>query len=159
VLYNANILSFKGAYGLVKFRSLLPNSNWDRIRRLSISTTFLVPKNLSINLFRNRNQGLPPEDYSLWENVCSIMETMHGLQSLFIDMTLWNYRHDYSIPDTIDDDHLITILGPLRNIKARFFEVEMNADVPDRVITALTPFTFKLTERHRPYNTAVFRQG
>jgi hypothetical protein len=159
VLYNANVLSFKGAYGLLKFRSLLPNSNWNRIKRLSISTTFVVPKDLSMDLFQNQNI-LPPEDYNHWEDACSTIATLQGLQSLVIDMTLWNYRY-YSMTDTrtIDDNHLIMILSPLRNIRAKYFEVEINVDIPDRAKTALEPFPFKLTERHRPYNTTVFRQG
>jgi hypothetical protein len=106
-----------------------------------------------------RRQGiLPPEDYTLWENACSAIGTLPGLQSLKIDMTLWNYRNFQTL-NTIDDGHLILILSPLKAISAKRFEIEMNAELSDHGRETLEPFSFTIIQRHRPYNTLLFRQG
>jgi hypothetical protein len=110
-----------------------------------------------MDLFRNSGT-IPPEDYDRWGKACSTIGTLHHLQSLNIDMTLWNYRY-YSMPDTIDDNHLLIVLSPLKSLRAGCFDVEVNAEIPDRVRKALEPFHFSITERHRPYMANVFRKG
>jgi hypothetical protein len=127
------------------------------IRRLNISTTFLVPIKLSMELFP-RQKSLPPENYEAWEQACSTISSLHNLQILIIDMAVWNY-HNYSTSNTIEDDHLISILSPLRGINAKHLKVEINAELSTSVRKILEPLGSSIIRRHRPYNSKVFRQG
>lgn len=151
------MLNFKGAYGVLRFRSLLPLHNWNRIRRISLSTVFLVPKKLSTDLFPP-GRALPPENYNAWINACLTIGTLQNLQQVTIDMTIWNY-HNYRTTNVIEHDDFICILQPLRSIEAPLFEVELNVEVPEPVRTALGLGTFSYQKRDRPYNSKVFRQG
>jgi hypothetical protein len=156
VLYNTNIFSFKGASGLLKFHSLLPAPNWDRIRRLNISTVFLVPKSISVELSPNPYM-IPPEGYDAWEKACSTIGTLHNLQYITVDLTVWNY-YDHKGANTIAPEDFKAILGPLRAMNANEFEVEMNAEPPEAVRMSLEPLNFSIAQRHRPYNEKLFRR-
>jgi hypothetical protein len=157
VLYNTNIFSFKGASGLLKFHSLLPAPNWDRIRHLNISTVFLVPKSFSMELFP-RHYMIPPESYDAWEKACATIGTLHNLQYIAVDLTVWNY-YDHEDANTIAPEDFKAILGPLNALNAKRFEVEMNAEPPEAVRMSLEPLNFSIVQRHRPYNEELFRKG
>lgn len=157
VLYRANILNFKAASGVLRFKSLLHEPNWNRIRRMSLSTVFLVPKKLSMSLF-GPGLGIPPENYDAWRNACSTISTLQNLQRIDFDMTVWNY-HNHKSTNTVEDADLLCILEPLNDINARVFEVELNVEPPDSVRRAINPMSFNITVCHRPYDSKTFRKG
>ena len=157
VLYNANIFAFKGASAVLRFRALLPATNWNRLRRINMSTVFLVPREVSRGIFGSHH-SVPPENYDAWERACSTVGTLTGLHLVTVDMTIWNY-HDYKSANTIPPDDLISILDPLKRITARVFDVEINTALPEAVNVSLGPLPFNIKQRHRPYKADIFRQG
>ncbi|KAF2826894.1 hypothetical protein CC86DRAFT_406137 [Ophiobolus disseminans] len=157
VLYNANVFAFKGAHGLIRFHSTLPAQNWNRLRRVNVSTVFMMPRRVSEGIY-SRDNSVPPENYYAWGEACSTLATLTYLQHLTIDMTIWNYRgHNSTNPFPPED--LLSILEPLKHIKAKFFEVELNTALPEAVKTSLEPLNFSIKQCHRPYDTESFRQG
>ncbi|KAF1918940.1 hypothetical protein BDU57DRAFT_468448 [Ampelomyces quisqualis] len=157
VLYGSSRLCFKGAVGLLKFQSLIPAQNWQRLRRINISTVFLIPVQTSKGLFPGP-RPLPPEIYHEWEEACFMICTLPCVQSLTIDLTIWNY-HDWKTTNTIGLEDLMEILEPLQQIKAKSVDLELNAKVPDSVRAVFEPLNFNIREFHRPYNRELFRQG
>jgi hypothetical protein len=139
------MFSFYGANGLLSFKSLVPKENWERIRRINISTVFLMPMSMSGSF-----DVIPPENYDHWEKACSAIGTLDRLQLLTIDFTLWNF-HDWKTINTIEHKALISILCPLKKIKAKVMEVETNVEVPELIKSSLGPLTFKLKQQRRPF--------
>jgi hypothetical protein len=161
VLYNANMFSFRGAAGVLQFHSLVSVNNWQKTRRLSLSTTFVVPMSLSKDLWNNWH-SLPPEDYVAWGEACTVIGTLHHLQYLQIDMTLWSYRclnlyHKQA--HIVSEDELVSILGPLKHTKAKNLELEINMPLSETAKALLEPLNVTVLEVHRPYNAHLSRQG
>jgi hypothetical protein len=156
VLYNANFLSFRGAAPLLKFQASLWVPNWDNIRRLNISSVFLVPKSFSMELCRP-NHMVPPENYDTWARACATIGTLSNLQCLTVDLALWNF-YDKDSANTIPPEDFLAILQPLNRINAKIFEVEVNKEPEQSVRSSLQPLNFRIKQRERPYNSKVFRK-
>jgi hypothetical protein len=154
ILYGSNTLCFRGAVGLLRFRLTLPEQNWQRLRKLNISTMFLVPVQEVRVLFPDV-KFLPPEKYDAWDQACSMIGTLHYLQNLTIDFTIWNY-FDWQNTNTIGHQDVFHILEPLQKIKANTILLELNAKVPETVRAVLEPLNFSIQESHRPYNGELF---
>jgi hypothetical protein len=155
VLYTANTFNFGGASRILTFQPMLPAHHWNRIRRLSISTVFRVPTALT-----HSTQSFPPENYGKWEKICEFIATLASLQRLDIDMTIWNW-HDHirhTTNNVIEPEDFMTILGPLKEVKASHIEVEMNAKLPASVHEKLGTINFLVKERYREYSTSCFHR-
>jgi hypothetical protein len=150
-LYDANIFDFYGANGLLNFRASIPPGKWLMLRRINISTVFLMPLQLS-----GPSVCIPPEDYDAWNMACLALGAIDGLRSLRVDMTLWNIN-DWKTVNTVDHEALVRILGALRCIHVGLFEVEMNVEIPDSVMAVLGPLNFSIEQRHRPYGEVFMR--
>jgi hypothetical protein len=145
------MFSFYGANGLLSFKSLIPKENWERIRRINISTVFLMPMSMS-----GESVELPPENYEHWGKACSAIGALDHLQVLTIDFTIWNF-YDWQTVNSIEHEALVLILSPLQNIKAKVMEVETNVEVPELVKSSLGPLKFTLEQQKRPFGEAFQR--
>jgi hypothetical protein len=124
---------------------------------VNLSTVFLVPSRLSKELFKD-SVWLPPENYDAWEQACSALGTLRCLQTLTIDMTFWNY-HEWQTTNTIGAQDYNPVLSPLRRIKARKVELEINVEIEGPTRAMLESLNFSILYFNRPYNSVVFRQG
>lgn len=157
VLYTINNLNFRGATGVLVFRSQLPESNWNRIRRISISTIFVVPMRTALP-----RQFLPPEHYSNWQAACEAVASLKTLRSFIVDMVIKNW-YDGKTPmqnatQGVETKAFISILGPINSINAPEVVVELNVEIPEAVSSILGPLNFRVEQRQRPYDSYLFPQ-
>lgn len=154
ILYGSSIFSFKSAFDLLDFRSLIPAQNWQRLRRMNISTSFRIRERRT----QYRYILSLSNNYGVWERACSTIGTLECLQSLCIDITIWN-DDDWETKNTIIEDCFYYILEPLKMIKANAIELELNADVPQAARNVLKRYNCRVREFHRPYNEKVCRHA
>jgi hypothetical protein len=147
-LYTANVFSVKGTIGLTTFQSITPLPQWQKIRRLHLSTMFLTPEEAM-----PAHKHFPPESFSQWTNACETLVEMRGLRSLQIEMTVRDLMRKG--PAFVDDESLELILKPLNQIIVPVFEVEMNMSIPDVVLARLGQLTFTFVEKHREVNRII----
>ncbi|KAH7079687.1 hypothetical protein FB567DRAFT_127170 [Paraphoma chrysanthemicola] len=150
VLYSANVFSFAGASSVLLFHSLYA-MNWRTIRRLHISTVFLVPTKMA-----GASDCLPPENYNDWTKACTIIGSLDCLQSFKLDMTIWNF-YNWKTLNLVDNDSLIAIFQPLQNLVVKDFEIKTNISVDASLTDLLGPLKFRLQQEHRPYGDAFQR--
>ncbi|KAH7413562.1 hypothetical protein DE146DRAFT_239 [Phaeosphaeria sp. MPI-PUGE-AT-0046c] len=156
VLYTVNELNFRGASGVLLFRSQLPEHNWNKIRRLSISTVFLVPMRMALAA----HVFLPPENYANWKAACETVASLRSLRCFTVDMVIKNWYDGKSwmanATKGVETEAFMSILSPINSIKVNEMVVEMNVEIPDDVVKMLGPLNFKVEQRHRPYNSRLF---
>ncbi|KAF2489952.1 hypothetical protein BU16DRAFT_575483 [Lophium mytilinum] len=150
ILYTANQFSLKGSTGIVAMLSVVPNPQWHMIRHLHISTMFFTPKR-----YYSRDAGqrwdFPPDDFNRWSVGCMVLQDLRGLYSLHVDIIVRDSTPPED-PDAVVFETLVSVLGPLKDIKAPVFEVEINLPIPNTVQTALGITNFTLLVHERPYN-------
>lgn len=157
ILYAVNELNFRGASGVLLLRSQLPESNWNRIRHLSISTVFTVPMRMALP-----QQYLPPENYTNWKAACEAVGNLKSLHSFTVDMIIKNWYDDKPPMENatkgIEKKAFIAILVPINCINAIEVVVEMNVEIPESVRSMLEPLHYRIEWQHRPYNVRLFPQ-
>jgi hypothetical protein len=149
VLYTENHFRFRGARGVPRLQLVTAPRDWQLLRHVHISTLFRTP------MQRFQDCSLPPENYNHWRAACDALRTLADLHSLKIDMTVWNYTRGH---DSRPSDHesLMSIFEALVKIKARFFVVELNIELPTSVRHALGGLPFEIADQERPYSWDIF---
>ncbi|KAF2468915.1 uncharacterized protein BDR25DRAFT_230701 [Lindgomyces ingoldianus] len=150
ILYTANEFSFKGAKGVLALRAVVPTSHWHTIRHVHVSTMFLTPKD-----YWSKHENYPPENFANWTESCNALQDLRDLRTLRIDIVVYD-SFDREHPGAVDDASLVSILQPLKDIKAQVLEVELNFPIPDTVRRALSKINFTISTKKRPYNTELF---
>ncbi|KAH4227128.1 hypothetical protein HBI06_105060 [Parastagonospora nodorum] len=150
LLYTANKFSVKGSRGISAFNAVTPKPQWHQIRYLNISTMFLTPQRYWPN-----HDAFPPDNYREWSTSCALLQSLHGLRSLQVEIIVWD-TFERNDPAAIEDDALTFILEPLNNISAPLFEVEMNMALPKSVLERLGKLSYTLVVRHRPYDDVLY---
>ncbi|KAH7123539.1 hypothetical protein B0J11DRAFT_487741 [Dendryphion nanum] len=147
-LYTAPDFDFKGAKGVLAFKSIITPVRWQAIRSMSISTLFLTPSEK-----QRSNSDYPPEVWSLWYQSCEAIAELPNLRKLNIDIIIW---HDWNFENTasMDVDSLVSALKPLSFIKASHFTVELNWALGDAVISALGAINYTISVSTKPYDRA-----
>lgn len=74
---------------------------------------------------------------------------------MYVEIIVWDtfVRSDMS---AVEEDALVSILEPLKQLAARSFEVELNFAPPDIVLNRLGELPFRLIIRKRPYDRIAF---
>ncbi|KAF2803252.1 uncharacterized protein BDZ99DRAFT_399750, partial [Mytilinidion resinicola] len=139
ILYTANHFSLEGARGMLEMRSVVPTPQWHMIRHVHVSTLFLTPRPSWLR------SGFPPENYNKWSDGCKALQELRGLRSIRFEFI---GREDG--PAEADVESLVSVLEPLKDIKAPSFEVEMNFPIPDPVQAILGDTNFTLRFQQRP---------
>ncbi|KAF2117948.1 hypothetical protein BDV96DRAFT_406594 [Lophiotrema nucula] len=150
ILYDRTEFSFKGARGIIALNSQIPIQNWHLMRRLHISTMFLTP-----TTYWSWRENMPPESPGKWLTACEALHNLHHLRSLSLDLILRDTFHRED-PEAIDNASWIYVLGPLKDIEAVHYLIELNFIPPEPVLRTLTPYSFCLTQRLRPYKRSAF---
>jgi hypothetical protein len=91
-----------------------------------------------------------------WNIICELLQELPSLHVLHFEILACDHDADYRF-EHYEIYTLCSILKPLRQIKARMIEVEMNVKVPDRVWEILGPVHFTTTFGDRPFNESVFK--
>jgi hypothetical protein len=101
---------------------------------------------------------IPPENYTDWKEACAALATLDLLQLVTIDMVIWNWYDRIRKRNTgfVGPESFIAILQPLKAIKAREMEVELNVQVPESIKEMLKPIDYRIVQRNRQYNFHVF---
>ncbi|KAH3964650.1 hypothetical protein HBH70_126260 [Parastagonospora nodorum] len=150
VMYTANKFSVKGGRGISAFHSVTPQPQWHQIRHLNISTIFLTPQR-----YYPDEEWFPPDNYRQWPTSCALVQSLHGLRSLQVEIIVY-YTHDHQNTAAVEEDAILRILEPLNHVSAPLFEVEMNVAVPETVLEKLGTLAFTLVVRNRPFNDSLF---
>lgn len=150
ILYTANAFSLKGARGVLALKSVIPATNWERLRHLSVSSSFLTPLENWIY-----DRGYPPENLTSWSEGCLALRELKGLHMLRFDIII-RANGDRKNPAAVDLDSIVAVLKPLKDLKAMVFEVEMTFNVPEAARIMIGETNFTLLVKDRPYNTRVF---
>ncbi|KAF2492917.1 hypothetical protein BU16DRAFT_564219 [Lophium mytilinum] len=145
ILYTANYFSLKGARGMLEMRSIVPAPQWHAIRYLHVSTLFLTPRSYWLH------QDFPPENYINWADGCKALQKLQNIRSIRFEILVKAYEEREDGPASADVEALVSILEPLKDIKAPSFEVETNFVIPDSVQAILGDTNFSLKVQHRPY--------
>jgi hypothetical protein len=153
VLYSQNRFSFSSGRGVIRFHSLLPPHDWQLLRHLHISTLFRTP----MSQFMSCTQ--PPESYNNWKECCRVLSTLSKLDTLTIEMTIWNGNGRYD--PTLENDNtnafsIIFIFESLMKVKARTFRVESNIPLSTYVKAVLPSRPFEVVVRARPFDFEAF---
>jgi hypothetical protein len=138
-LYRGNTFQFRGAPGLLAFNSSISTFNWHLLSHVQISNTW-------------RNHW-PWEDLESWEKCCEQLKELPSLQSLSLDM---NIQHDEDLPTPRDADLVIHALQPLKDVKAKFFKVELNIEPSQDIWDRLGHVNFTVVVKKREQNTEVY---
>jgi hypothetical protein len=77
------------------------------------------------------------------------------LQSLSLDM---NIQHEEDPPLSRETDFVIKALQALKDVKARFFEVELNIEPSQEIWNRLGHVNFTVIVKKREQNTEVYGQ-
>ncbi|EAT79525.1 hypothetical protein SNOG_13198 [Parastagonospora nodorum SN15] len=150
VMYTANKFSVKGARGIEAFHSVTPQPQWHQIRHLNISTIFLTPRQ-----YYPEHEWFPPDNYVQWPTSCAIVQSLHGLRSLQVELIVRD-THDRKNETLVEEEALFSILKPLTLVSAPLFEVEINMAVPETVLKKLGELTFTLVVKYKPYEHSLF---
>jgi len=149
-MYTANKFSVKGARGIEAFHSVTPQPQWHQIRYVNISTIFLTPQR-----YYPEKEWFPPDNYRQWPTSCALMQSLHGIRSLQVEIIVY-HTHDHNDTAAVEEDALFCILEPLNHVSAPLFEVEMNMGVPKTVLERLGTLAFTLVVKNRPFNDGLF---
>lgn len=156
VLYKANYFSFRGMTGTSSFRTLVTPANWNMLRKLHISTTFLTPK-YGLMITQNNGLRLPGENYYEWERGCHILGYLLELRVVRFEITFMHKHqlHD-SDPLVIDQEPVIFVLGACKLIRAQEFLVELNLELPHTTIQRLSGIPFTILRHSKQYDWKTF---
>lgn len=92
---------------------------------------------------------IPPENITHWNNTCAAIAGLKSLQRVTIDTTILHHLR-LRRPNAVKDSQaLISILTPLKAIRAREMEGEISVEVPDGVRDALGSVAFTIVQRQR----------
>lgn len=129
-------------------RAVVPTRQWHMIRHLNISTIFVIPER-----YKPIKEFFPPDSSQRWSEACLALKDLQGIQSLRLDIIV-RYKFDYQAE--LEDDTLVSILGPLNRVKAPLFEVELNSSIPVTALERLGKLSFTVVVRQRGYDNETF---
>jgi hypothetical protein len=155
VLYKDNIFHFRGGLSLPAFRDSIPKPQWTAIRHIHISTTYM-------QFYRGLHpnwQGTVLETLPNWPSICEYLNELPSLQTLGFDILAKDHGVKPDFFERTKTEVLLSILTPLKAIRAGAIEVEVNVEVPDQVWKTLGPVDFKVTTKERQFNETVFRSN
>jgi hypothetical protein len=126
---------FRGARGLLAFAPSIPTIQWQLIRNLHIST--LVTRNLWVK----------DPNLDKWTECCQYLRYLPNLQSLRLGISIQRYK-DLVFSPTMDEIVVATI-NPLKGVKAKIFEVEIDEEISQSVWDQCSNADFKISVRTR----------
>ncbi|KAF2867469.1 hypothetical protein BDV95DRAFT_180536 [Massariosphaeria phaeospora] len=149
ILYRGNTFQFRGAPGLSAFTSSISTFHWHFVSHVQISTlhSWDAPPLWAEDRW-------PPEGQESWEDCCKQLEDLPHLQSLRLDITFQHY--DKPPVPQLTDTTAINALKPLKDIKAKLFEVELNFEPSQELWNRLGHVNFTVVVKQREQNTEVF---
>jgi hypothetical protein len=160
MLYTLNVFNFQRVSVTNIWKEHLPSFQWDAIRHMHISTMFQ-----EIGGWR-RPELREGESKENWIECCKHLRELPNLQSLRIELTIWLGVYKWEMkhgPCDVEDDFIVGVLEPLRDIKVAIFEVELN--IPARpgdgdmmeVFSALGEVDFTCYKKQRDVKYLVLR--
>jgi hypothetical protein len=132
----------------------VPVPQWQTIRCIHISTVFEA-----IGASQELPVLFPPDNIDPWTECCEALAGLSRLRYLHFDIIARNGTRDpHSRLELFIEMLFIAILRPLKAMKAKDFQVELNVDVPQSIKNSLGVTPFILHTKERPYNHFVFME-
>jgi hypothetical protein len=117
-----------------------------------LSTTLLKPLT-----FRMHGHGnYPPERYLYWTDGCRSLASLTNLQSLRIDMIIWDVMYFDPGDGAAEHQALVEFLSALKSVEARIFQVMLNRDLPEPVMKALGYIPYQILRHSSPHDDTTF---
>ncbi|KAF2280451.1 uncharacterized protein EI97DRAFT_123601 [Westerdykella ornata] len=156
LLYEENTFHFKGALGLLKWASVIPEPQWTCLRRIHITSLF---EGITIDVARWRQYPYPPlgkypyppDIQDDWKACCDRLRSLPHLRHLRFDLILRGELW-WQLTPRVQATTFISVLRPLQSICADKIEVELNVEVPQSVWDVLGNVNFTVITRWRPFN-------
>lgn len=151
ILYRENIFHFRGGLGLPAFKSSIPSLQWNAIRYIHISTAY--SPFYDANLFFTGYNA--PKMLPNWRNICEYLAELPNLHDLRFDILADDPNTGHLFKQN-SDKILLSILQPLKRVRADTIEVELNVQVPEKIWEILKPVNLTAKYYERPFNEKVF---
>lgn len=150
ILYQENIYHFRGAPSLLALRTSISRIHWNLIRHIHLSTFYTCDAGWYI-----QDQCWPPENPINWEKMCEYIQELPQLDSLKLDI-VFKITSGYAHLSHRMNNLFTRALGPLKNVKAKVFEVESNVQPAPEVWASLGRVNFKIVVRERELNERLY---
>jgi hypothetical protein len=145
-LYAQNIFHFRMGRSVYKFSKSIPSVQWHAIRKFHIATVFIAPG------YQSSNEHWPPETLERWLLCCSTLQWHQNIQELYVELRIQNFKPSPSgAAENIDEEVILTILQPLREIRARRFLVELNTELSPSLRSRIDAKNYEFVGKQRKY--------